>query len=84
MAVADWVEKQDASNSLMPGAIRRFNIMPPIPISRESAEKIASLKELLPVLSLVFVVLGVAAALLGSATSSALSCALLDRIGCVV
>ena len=42
MAVADWVEKQDASNSLMPGAIRRFNIMPPIPISRESAEKIAS------------------------------------------
>lgn len=41
MAVADWVEKQDADNSLMRGAIRRFNIMPPISISRADAEKIA-------------------------------------------
>ena len=42
MAVADWVEKQDADNSLMRGAIRRFNIMPPISISRSDAEKIAA------------------------------------------
>ncbi|MCK4864072.1 MAG: cytochrome c [Gammaproteobacteria bacterium] len=42
MAVADWVEKQDADNSLMRGAIRRFNIMPPISISRADAEKIAA------------------------------------------
>ncbi len=41
MAVADWVEKQDADNSLMRGAIRRFNIMPPLSISRTDAEKIA-------------------------------------------
>ena len=41
MAIADWVEKQDADNSLMRGAISRFNIMPPISISRADAEKIA-------------------------------------------
>ena len=42
MAVADWVEKQDADNSLTRGAIRRFNIMPPISIKRSDAEKIAA------------------------------------------
>lgn len=42
MAVADWVEKQDESESLMRGAIRRFNIMPPVSVSREDAEKIAA------------------------------------------
>jgi cytochrome c len=42
MAVAQWVEKQDASQSLMRGAIRRFNIMPPISIAKEDAEKIAA------------------------------------------
>ena len=41
-AVANWVEKQDASKTRMPGAIRRFNIMPPISVSRQEAEKIAS------------------------------------------
>jgi mono/diheme cytochrome c family protein len=41
-AVADWVEKQDASKTQMPGAIRRFNIMPPVSVAREDAEKIAS------------------------------------------
>jgi len=41
-AVADWIEKQDADKSLMLGAIRKFKIMPPIPIVREDAEKIAS------------------------------------------
>lgn len=42
MAIADWVENQDEDNSLMRGAIRRFNIMPPISISRKDAEKIAA------------------------------------------
>lgn len=42
MAVADWVEKQDEDNSLMRGAIHRFNIMPPVSISRKDAEKIAA------------------------------------------
>ncbi len=42
MAVAQWVEKQDASQSLMRGAIRRFNIMPPISIPKNDAEKIAA------------------------------------------
>jgi cytochrome c len=42
LAVSQWVEKQDASQSLMRGAIRRFNIMPPISIAKEDAEKIAA------------------------------------------
>ncbi|MCK5360536.1 MAG: hypothetical protein KAJ95_07905, partial [Gammaproteobacteria bacterium] len=42
LAVSQWVEKQDASQSLMRGAIRRFNIMPPVKIAKEDAEKIAA------------------------------------------
>jgi Spy/CpxP family protein refolding chaperone len=41
-AVSAWVEKQDASKSLMRGAINKFNIMPPIIIPKEDAEKIAA------------------------------------------
>ena len=41
-SIADWVEKQDVSKSLMRGAIRRFNIMPPVSIARRDAEKIAA------------------------------------------
>jgi cytochrome c len=41
-AVAGWLEKQDESNTLMPGAIRKFKIMPPVPIARADAEKIAA------------------------------------------
>ena len=41
-AVADWVEKQDESKTLMRGAIRKFNIMPPVPVSRKDAQKIAA------------------------------------------
>ncbi len=41
-AVANWVEHPDASKSMMRGAIRRFNIMPPISVAREDAEKIAA------------------------------------------
>jgi len=41
-AVTNWVEKQDESKTLMRGAIRKFNIMPPVSVSREDAQKIAS------------------------------------------
>ncbi len=40
-AITDWVGKQDENKSMMRGAIRRFNIMPPLSIRREDAEKIA-------------------------------------------
>ncbi|MBE9564550.1 MAG: cytochrome c [Proteobacteria bacterium] len=40
-AITDWVGKQDENKSLMRGAIRRFNIMPPITVSKKDAEKIA-------------------------------------------
>jgi len=41
-AVASWVEKQDASKTLMRGAIRNFKIMPPVQVSRKDAQKIAA------------------------------------------
>jgi len=41
-AVTDWVEQPDASNSLMRGAIRKFNIMPPVSVAREDVQKIAT------------------------------------------
>lgn len=41
-AVTGWLEKQDVNKSLMRGAIRRFNLMPPITVSKEDAEKIAN------------------------------------------
>jgi mono/diheme cytochrome c family protein len=41
-AIVNWVEKQDARKSLMPGAIRRFNIMPPVNVAKDDAEKIAA------------------------------------------
>lgn len=40
-AVTGWVAHQDPNKSLMRGAIRRFNIMPPIPVKREDSIKIA-------------------------------------------
>ena len=40
-AITNWVEKQDENKSLMRGAIRRFNIMPPISVSKEDTQKIA-------------------------------------------
>ncbi len=41
-AVTNWVEKQDENKSLMRGAIRRFNLMPPVSVTKEDAQKIAS------------------------------------------
>lgn len=42
MIIADWVENPDAGKSLMPGAIRRFNIMPRLTVDRQDVEKIAA------------------------------------------
>ena len=41
-AVTDWLANQDASKTLMRGAIRKFNIMPAITVSKGEAEKIAT------------------------------------------
>lgn len=41
-AVSSWVAKQDEANSLMRGAIRKFNLMPPVAVSPEDAQKIAA------------------------------------------
>jgi len=41
-AVANWVEKPDESNTLMPGAVRKFKLMPPVSVTRQDAEKIAA------------------------------------------
>jgi|SaaInl5LU_22_DNA_1037371.scaffolds.fasta_scaffold02042_2 mono/diheme cytochrome c family protein len=41
-AVADWVELQEEDRSLMPGAIRQFNLMPPLALEREQAEQVAA------------------------------------------
>ena len=41
-AVTGWVEHQDPNKSMMRGAIRRFNIMPPIPVKKEDSIKIAN------------------------------------------
>jgi len=41
-AVSSWVAKQENSRSLMPGAIQKFKIMPPLAVSEEDAKKIAA------------------------------------------
>ena len=41
-AVANWLEKPDESKTLMPGAIRKFKLMPAVPVARGDAEKIAT------------------------------------------
>ncbi len=41
-AVSNWVADQNPEKSLMRGAIRRFNIMPPVAISKQDASKIAA------------------------------------------
>ena len=40
-AITSWLENQDASKTLMRGAIRRFKIMPPVPVAKNDAQKIA-------------------------------------------
>ena len=41
-AVSGWLASQDEAKSLMPGAIRQFELMPPLEIALEDAEKIAA------------------------------------------
>lgn len=41
-AIVNWLEKPDESKTLMPGAIRKFKLMPPVPVARDAAEKIAT------------------------------------------
>jgi len=41
-AVTEWLDAPDESKTLMRGAIRRFNIMPKIPLSKEDAIKVAT------------------------------------------
>lgn len=41
-AVVAFVSKPDAEKALMPGAIAKFNLMPPLPLPREQLESIAS------------------------------------------
>ena len=41
-AVVAFVSKPDADKALMPGAIAKFKLMPPLPLPREQLESIAS------------------------------------------
>ena len=40
-AVADWVKAPNKQNALMPGAVRRFGLMPEMDLSEEHLRKIA-------------------------------------------
>lgn len=40
-AVVDWVRSPDIDRSLMPGAVRRFNLMPPMPLPEHELRAIA-------------------------------------------
>ena len=40
-AITSWLEKPDAGKTLMPGAIRHFNLMPPISVPKDDARIIA-------------------------------------------
>jgi mono/diheme cytochrome c family protein len=39
--VSHWIESPDEEQSLMPGAIRNFDLMPPLPLAIKDREKIA-------------------------------------------
>jgi len=39
--IVDWVKQPDASRSLMPGAVRRFGVMPALPYPEEQVRKVA-------------------------------------------
>lgn len=40
--IVQWVQQPDASNSLMPGAVRRFGVMPALPYPEEQVREIAA------------------------------------------
>jgi len=39
--LSSWLEKQDPEKSLMPGALRRFNLMPPVVLTPEDRVAVA-------------------------------------------
>ena len=39
--VVAWIDAPSTEKSIMPGAVRNFNLMPPLPLSLEDREKIA-------------------------------------------
>lgn len=41
-AVVKWVSNPNEDNALMPGAVNRFKVMPPLPLDEESLTKIAA------------------------------------------
>lgn len=41
-AITDWVEHRDVNKSLMRGAIRKFNLMPPVAVAGSDVQKIAA------------------------------------------
>ena len=41
-AVVDWVRAPEVGKSLMPGAVRRFKLMPAMPLPRDELESIAA------------------------------------------
>ena len=40
--IVDWVAKPDASQALMPGALRRFGLMPQLPYDPSEVSKVAA------------------------------------------
>ena len=40
-AVVDWVRSPETNKSLMPGAVRRFKLMPPMPLPEDELKAIA-------------------------------------------
>ncbi len=41
-AITSWLEKQDEAKSLMPGAIQKFKLMPPLAVSKDDAANVAA------------------------------------------
>ncbi|MBC2607265.1 c-type cytochrome [Pelagicoccus albus] len=41
-AIVDWAKHPDADKTLMPGAITKFNLMPPLPLPDEDLDAIAA------------------------------------------
>lgn len=41
-AISDWVKHRDANKTLMRGAIRKFNLMPPVDVAESDVQKIAA------------------------------------------
>ena len=39
--IVDWVEDPDEANTMMPGAVNRFGLMPKLPYKNEGVKKIA-------------------------------------------